>query len=123
MNKERANEIMRELKENCARHDCCNCIFWSGTRRTSCKLILTNPMGYTISVLDEKEKEYLSNIVKPFRDKVKHIQKLQSSTDKREYIEIKIRHDSDINLPYFNENTMYKEMELGKEYTLEELGI
>ena len=74
-------------------------------------------------ILDEKEKEYLSNIVKPFRDRVKHIQKLQSSTDKREYIEIKIRHDSDINLPYFNENTMYKEMELGKEYTLEELGI
>ena len=119
MNKERANEIMRELKENCARHDCCNCIFWSGTRGTSCKLRLTNPMGYTISVLDEKEKEYLSNIVKPFRDKVKYICKLGAGD---EYISISLDTET-IDFPYFKRNTMYKGMENRKNYTLEELVI
>jgi len=125
MTKERANEIMKELKENCKKYeDCSGCVFhhYDGLGRY-CKLRDINPEEYKINILDEKEKEYLSNIVKPFRDKVKHIQKLQSSTDKREYIEIKIRHDADINLPYFNENTMYKGMELNKHYTLEELDI
>ena len=72
-------------------------------------------------ILDEKEKEYLSNVIKPFRDKVEYIVKL--SCFRTEYICIKIKHDNPISLPDFKENTMYKNMELNTEYSLEELGL
>lgn len=80
-------------------------------------------------ILDEKEKEYLSAVIKPFRDKVKYIQKLDSVYDSFEIILIEVKSvaikDSTelINLPYFKQNTMYKGMETNKTYTLEELGL
>lgn len=70
-------------------------------------------------ILDKKEKEYLSNIVKPFKDKVKYISKLGAGD---EYISILLDTEM-INFPYFKRNTMYKGMKNRKEYTLEELGI
>lgn len=70
-------------------------------------------------ILDEKEKEYLSNIVRPFRNKVKHIKKIGVAD---EFIKI-ILNGEVINLPYFERDTMYKGMERNKEYTLEKLGI
>ncbi len=72
-------------------------------------------------ILDEKEKEYLSNVIRPFRNKVKYIQKDYGC--KTEYISIELKSNEYVNLPYFEEDTMYKNMELNKEYTLEELGI
>lgn len=71
-------------------------------------------------ILDEKEKEYLSVVIRPFKDKVKYIRKC--CTSRGEYIEIGILNDSAI-LPYFKKNTMYKGMELEKQYTLKELGL
>ena len=71
-------------------------------------------------ILDDKEKEYLSNFIKPFRNKVEHIVKDGNST--KEYIVINLK-DESIYLPYFKKDTMYKNMELDKEYTLEELGL
>lgn len=122
MNKERANEIMKELKENCSGKECCECVFYHNDNysHTFCKLKQTRPDNYKIEgILDEKEKEYLSNIVKPFRNKVKHIKKV-SCTD--EYIKIVLSGEV-INLPLFEKDTMYKGMENNKNYTLEELGI
>ncbi len=72
-------------------------------------------------MLDEKEKEYLNNLIKPFRDKVTSIQKHGSTF--KEYIKIGIENDADINLPYFEIDTMYKGMKIYKEYTLTELGL
>ena len=82
---------------------------------------------YKEPVLNEKEKEYLSAVIKPFRDRVVYILKVEAG----EYnwlISIKIkRYDEDsneyIDLPYFRENTMYKNMLINREYTLEELGL
>lgn len=71
-------------------------------------------------ILDDEEKEYLSVVIRPFKDKVKYIRKC--CTSRGEYIEIGILNDSAI-LPYFNKNTMYKGMELEKQYTLKELGL
>ena len=72
-------------------------------------------------ILDEKEKEYLSKVIAPFRDKVLGIRKI--STFKSEYISIDIARECEIPFPYFEKNTMYKGMELNKKYTLKELGI
>lgn len=71
-------------------------------------------------ILDDKEKEYLSSVIRPFRDRIQYIVKRGSSA--KEYIVIEIKNDN-IYLPYFKKDTMYKNMELDKEYTLEELGL
>lgn len=77
--------------------------------------------GYIVEkeILDDVEREYLLNIIKPFRDKVEYIAKHGGN---KEYIDICIRNDSKIIFPYFKSGTMYKGMELNKKYTLEELG-
>lgn len=72
-------------------------------------------------ILDDKEKEYLGNLIRPFRDCIKCIIKYE--TCKGEYICIRLKYDEPILLPDFKEDTMYKNMEEGKEYTLEELGL
>lgn len=72
-------------------------------------------------ILDETEKEYLNNVIKPFREKVTSIQK--DGNRLREYIKICIKHDANIGLPNFETDTMYKGMKKNKEYTLTELGL
>lgn len=75
-------------------------------------------------ILDAEEKEYLSNIIKPFRDRVTKIEKFENSRDRqKEYITIYIKNDFSINLPNFKKNTIYKNMEIDKVYTLEELEL
>lgn len=73
-------------------------------------------------ILDEKEKEYLSNIVKPFRDRVENIRKL-SLKQGYELIVIHMKKEYDLCFPDFKKGTMYKGMENDKKYTLEELEI
>lgn len=72
-------------------------------------------------ILDDVEKEYLLNIIKPFRDKVEYISKNRFSVG--EFISITIANDSQIQLPNFEKNTMYKGMEAYKKYALKELGL
>lgn len=78
-------------------------------------------------ILDSGEKEYLSNVIKPFKYKVKGIRKGKicdnEDEQEKEYITIYIKNDFSINLPNFKKNTMYKNMEINKAYTLEELGL
>lgn len=78
-------------------------------------------------ILDSEEKEYLSNVIKPFKHKVKGIRKNEicnsEDNQKEEYIIIYTKNDYPINLPNFKKNTMYKNMEINKAYTLEELGL
>jgi hypothetical protein len=73
-------------------------------------------------ILDEKEKEYLGNLIRPFRDKIILISKREN--ERGQYIIINIlARGEDIYLPNFKKNTMYKNMKLDKDYTLEELGL
>ena len=80
---------------------------------------------YIESPLDDKEKEYLGNIVKPYRDRVGFIVKTEADGCERIIIRVLglTQYNNYIMLPYFYKNTMYKGMEVGKEYTLEELGL
>ena len=77
-------------------------------------------------ILDKEEKEYLSLVIKPFRDRVSSISKdgpLISKDGPLEYITILLDSDDFAILPNFEEGTMYKGMTLGKKYTLEELEL
>ena len=73
-------------------------------------------------ILDDVEKRYLGAVIKPFRNRVKHIVKYPVPSDSKEYIFIELDNDTSL-LPNFKENTMYKGMKVGKGYTLEELGL
>ena len=73
-------------------------------------------------VLNEAEREYLRNIIKPFRDKVKTIIRLDYYY-KSEYDFIQIEYDRDLGQVILKSDIMYNSMKLGKEYTLEELGL
>ena len=72
-------------------------------------------------ILDDKEKEYLSNVIKPFRDKVISISK--KSANYGEFIDILIDEAEDIYLPYFKPGKMYQGIRVNREYNLEELGL
>lgn len=78
-------------------------------------------------ILDDAEREYLSAVIKPFRDRVKHICKvnfLGVSSSEYQYIFITLSDGSyDIDLPIFKGDTMYKGMKPAKDYTIEELGL
>ena len=77
-------------------------------------------------ILDDIEKKYLGNIIKPFRDKIEWIEKIDSPIQNYEYIKI-CYHDYNytivLNFPDFKVGTMYRGMKIGKAYTLKELGI
>lgn len=76
-------------------------------------------------ILDKREKEYLSAVIKPFRDRVISISK--QKCDAGCYIRIFIENKDGINkicLPFFSKkSSMYQGMELGKEYTLGDLEL
>lgn len=77
-------------------------------------------------ILEEKEKEYLSAVIKPFRDRISYIVKCNELYG--EYIEIDLRCYSDETdertmLPFFKKGTMYQHMATNRRYTLEELGL
>ena len=77
------------------------------------------------SILDDAEKKYLSAVIKPFRNKVYAIAKYDDGDDNY-YIQIMVKQNiyfEYIDFPYFKKGTMYKGMELKKEYTVEQLGL
>ena len=81
---------------------------------------------YEKEILDDVEKEYLKNIIKPFRKRIISIVKLYNCNGN--FIRINLRNmENDflekIIFPYFRKDTMYNGMKLRKEYTLEELGL
>ena len=79
-------------------------------------------------ILDDIEKEYLSGVIKPFRNKLISITKLDSEEmNGYEYICIEHREVCNdryyINLPCFKKGTIYKGMETDKAYSMEDMGL
>lgn len=78
-------------------------------------------------ILDEAEKRYLSNVIKPFRNQIESIVKY--SYGKYEAINmVNFKVDENMsftvtNFPYFKKGTMYKGMEVNKEYSLKDLEL
>ena len=87
-------------------------------------------------ILDDVEKKYLSNIITPFRNRILYIAKAETvktygnpNAKTYECIYIMYKDSSKkqnpfyMGFPCFEKGTMYKGMELNKEYTLDELGL
>lgn len=127
-------------EKNCAGMDCCRCIFecvhcdssqhqcWVNNKGLYSDKFLDQTIEVEVpDILTKEEKEYLSAVIKPFRDKVTYIKKKAwIITPKRKYIEIKYRENEVIHSLYFLDlpnDEMYKGMEDNRPYKLEELGL
>ena len=70
--------------------------------------------------LTKEEKDYLLEVVKPFRDKIEYIKRLTSDS----WDSIQMITDKGVTaVLFFETNTRYKNMEPDREYTLAELGL
>ena len=79
---------------------------------------------YKEPILDDAERKYLSEVIRPFRKRVSYICKMiGGSNNDKEYILISMKGNDNSFLPDFPSNTMYKGMQCMKNYTLEELGL
>lgn len=84
---------------------------------------------YKEDILTKEEKEYLSNVIKPFKNRVCYIIKYTNLMSlNEEYIQIRVKSyegelNEDINLPLFVEGSMYKNMKKVHRYSLKELGL
>lgn len=81
---------------------------------------------YDEEILTDKEKEYLSNLIKPWREDIECITKKRGFREKREgfeYVNVILRDDDLCALPNFEKGKYYKNMDLDIEYSLEDLGL
>lgn len=74
-------------------------------------------------ILDEIEKRYLTEVIRPFRKRIQFIQKKKEKTEINPYIRIVCEDNDNLVFPYITNNSMYKGMEVNKKYTLKELGL
>ena len=77
---------------------------------------------YKEPILEEDERKYLSDVIRPFRKEVATISKF-NAFDGSQYIYIEMKDRRGSNLPTFPKGTMYKGMKAGKHYSLKELGL
>ena len=105
------------------RTGCDDCTMLSNCRNCCLKNLEWLNQDYKEKILDDVEREYLSAVIKPFRNKVKYISKMHGFSGTRQFIRIIMCDGDCANSPFFNSGTMYKGMKLDKQYTLEELGL
>ncbi len=78
---------------------------------------------YKEPILDDAERKYLADVIRPFRDKIDTISKFRTWDESSQYIHISMKDNHISTLPVFPKGTMYKGMEDGKHYSLKELGL
>lgn len=114
---------------NAAQSDITCCVidlFHNGVCPHDCKDCKKHAMEWLLEeykepVLDEVERKYLSDVIKPFGHRVSYIVKRRNGSGY--YIAIILNNFDVMNLPYFTRNTMYKGMTVGRQYKLKELGL
>lgn len=77
---------------------------------------------YKEPILDKVEREYLADVIRPFRKEVAIISKF-NAIDGSQYIYVGMKDRRGGNLPTFPKGTMYKGMIEGRHYSLKELGL
>lgn len=80
-------------------------------------------MEYEYPILNDSEKKYLSDVIRPFRGEIRSIQKHRNLSKTLDRIYFHMKNGDMFYLSNFKAETMYKGMELDKQYTLEELGL
>lgn len=79
-------------------------------------------------ILDDVERKYLSDVIRPFKRNVINIKKIETYRGEQ-FIKIRINSVNRIlkteciELPLFKKDTMYKKMKENKEYNLKELNL
>lgn len=123
------------FKENCIYMNCKTCPFCRAVCSLGNFCWVINKDLYTNKFLDQeieievpelltpKEKDYLKGVIRPFKEVVDYIVKERDDYNIKEFIVIRICNGEYITLPHFNFNEYYKNMEVCREYTLEELGL
>lgn len=77
-----------------------------------------------VPVLDDVERRYLKNVLKPFKANIKCIRKSSCIVKEGlEFICVYLENRKTLVFPAFKKDTMYKNMKAEKAYSLEELGI
>ena len=102
--------------EGCANKSCIEC------KKEALEWLLEE---YTEPILDDKEREYLSSAIEPFRKSIISIKKLESTDDWAiiSFYYTFQSYECITILPPFESGTRFKGMELRKEYTCKELGL
>ena len=72
-------------------------------------------------ILDEQEKDYLSFVIKPFKNRIKYIEKI--TTLSKSYIHIVFKDEDTMTFPNFPYGTLYKNMRDNYRYRLKDLGL
>ena len=119
---------------NAAQADITCCVidlFHNGVCPDNCKDCKKAAMKWILSeckeqILNDAERKYLSNALKPFKKEISTIAKYsftENYSEKREYIIVRFNDRHGWSFPSFKANTMYKGMDVYKEYTPEELGL
>lgn len=109
-------------------HNCVNCALFRPDGTCQTRAFMNWLDGeHKEHVLTYEEKQYLENFIRPFKNRVKSITKRLYSNDDA-YIQLIVKSIYEqnyelMNLPLFVRNKMYKDMELGKQYTLKDLGL
>ena len=122
----------------CAETKCCYCLFqsvycdedkdlcWVNHKEIQTSEFLDQEIEVEGEILTESEREYLSAVIKPFRDVITYIVKSEVESvlgNNYNFITIKMRGGDSIILPMFPTGKYYKNMEAYKDYTLKELEI
>ena len=102
------------LKKDVCMDDCFDC------KKQVIQWLLSE---YKEPVLDEVERKYLSDVIRPFRKEVATISKFLTWANDAHYIYIEMKDNRGCTLPFFPKNTMYKGMKDGRHYSLKELGL
>ena len=132
---------VEELDQYCSENGCTSCAL----RWLSCSQdfeairkhkdifndkFLNQTIEVECEILTNKEKDFLFSLVELFGEfgEVIALKKTRLILNEKEYLAIKLRNKingeiEDISLPDFKSRTMFKKMEIHKEYTLEELGL
>ena len=110
---------------------CCGCdtsrseISWFNHKDMFSDKFFDQEIEINEQLLTDKEKEYLENVLRPYKDKVLYI--LKGKYKNYEYLIIRVRNTStfcdSISIPLFEENRYYKNLEVDKQYTLGELEL
>lgn len=125
------SEFLSWRANNC--RNCANCIF-RGTGCSEESSFLENMEKYSniflnqeINVeplLTESEKSWLKSFLEPFKDTIIYIRKSHFSIKEKDKQVLTIFYDAfSTTTPYFKINTMFKNLEVGISYTLEDLEV
>lgn len=74
-------------------------------------------------VLDKIERAYLKAALRPFKERIAYVKKLNKEYEELQYIRVMLKNSDWMSFPPFEAETMYKGMTVGREYSLAELGI